>query len=110
MGLYDYPVFQVLLTLMLNLGYLIFIIKADPFESPSNAAFEYVNEGVTILTIYILMLFTGEYLDPDDPLSDSVGSSIIYLTLANFAVNVLFMIINILLVLRKKCVLCMFKR
>lgn len=64
LALFKYPVVQIGSTLILNFSYLLLVVHLRPYKEKMDQTFEMVNEGAIVLTIYLMMLFTNEYI-PD---------------------------------------------
>ena len=62
LSLYRYPVLQVLLTLILNVTYTAMIIHLKVYRDRSEQMMEQLNEVVTIVTIYFLLCYTGQFV------------------------------------------------
>lgn len=75
-------------SLILNLSYASFILAYQVYQSKRVLFFEVANEVVTILTIYFLMMYAGFFITDADTRSQ-LGKPMIYLTIANFSVNLL---------------------
>ena len=85
---YNYPVIQVIFSLILNQSYASFILAYQVYQSKRVLFFEVANEVVIILTIYFLMMYAGFFIT-DAKTRNQLGKPMIYLTIANFSVNLL---------------------
>ena len=90
---YTRPVFQIVLTLVLNLLYSTFIFHARVYRSKQDQFFESLNEVVVLLTIYCLMMFTGFVTEAK--MTDTFGLVMICLTIGNFAINTIPIVLGI---------------
>ena len=62
------------------------------FKSKLAYTREIFNEATCLLTNYILLCFTNDYL-PDYEMRNSLGTNMITLTMSNLAINLLFILI-----------------
>ena len=60
--LYETPSAQVILTLVLNLAYMMMLVQIKPFLSRTEYTRELINESVILTTIYFLMCFTEHFI------------------------------------------------
>ena len=101
MTLYKYPVLQVLLTLLLNFWYMVFIATYRPFNSRKAIIIEIINEIVTLVTIYLLCLFTGDVIK-DSNTREMIGLVVILLTIFNFLGSTIVSCFEIYHVIRQR--------
>ena len=83
--LYDYPLFQVVLVLLLNLFYVSQVLHLRPYEDPTEQRLETQNELVLLLTIYFMILFVPRFIHHEQ--LESAGVTLIIITCLNFAIN-----------------------
>ena len=88
LGLYNYPAAQVILTMLLQLGYLCFILHFSVFKDRAEARQEIFNEVFQLLTIYFLMIWSGDFIQSLKVLS-LTGIALIVLTGFNFIFNLI---------------------
>ena len=63
LSLFDFNVFQVMLTLLLNLIYVSQLLCLRPYEDRVEQRLEIQNELVLLLTIYFMLLFLPNFID-----------------------------------------------
>jgi hypothetical protein len=73
-------------TLMLNLFYLMLIVHLKPYKNSMDQTFEAINEGAIVMTIYLMMLFTNEYI-PDGETRQTMGLVTIGVSITNLFIN-----------------------
>ena len=61
-ALYDYPVAQVLSCILLTLVYLVYVMSYEVLQAGKERTIEITNELVTLITLYILMCFTDQFV------------------------------------------------
>ena len=61
-SLMNFPVLQTLSLLEMNLVYLAFIIKYKPFVTRKEFTLQMINEFVTMMAVYFLCLYAGDYI------------------------------------------------
>ena len=101
--LWNFPVLQILLTLILNLFYLIFIVTYKPFNSTKEFVVEFINEQVTVISIYLLCLYAGDYIQ-DPQTKDHVGLAMVTITVLNFLMNLLVVFHSMYHETRARCI------
>ena len=62
LGLYMYPMFQILLSLALTLAQLVILVQLSPYDLKTEQATQVGNEMVTLLTLYFLLLFIQDFM------------------------------------------------
>ena len=102
LNLYNFPVLQIILILSMQIFYMMFIMHIRVFKSPSEQKKQVTDEIVIIVTLYMLLLMTGTFVD-DPEKKDQIGWSMIVLTLLNFVYNILPIICGMLLECKRKC-------
>ena len=85
---YNYPVIQVISCLAIIMFTTIFIVQNRVFEARIHQNFAVFNEIVIIITIYFLMMFTDFFI-LNSEIRYQLGKPMVYLTIANFLVNLL---------------------
>ena len=85
---YKSPVAQVILTMIINLAYLILLLNLNVFRTQRQYSQELLNESVTFCTVYFLFIFTGFFVTNASPLH-YMGLAMLSLTGLNFLINLL---------------------
>ena len=67
---------------------MVFIVAYRPFKSKKKFILELVNEIVTLIAIYLLLLYAGDYIQDVDT-KEGLGNFMIVLTLLNFLASVI---------------------
>jgi hypothetical protein len=93
LGLYNYPLAQVLLSMKLNMCNLIFILQFPVTQDPSERRREILNEVTVIFIIYFLMCFLGSFIANAEK-REILGFAMIAVTLLNFLINILPIILK----------------
>ena len=92
--MYAYLSLQVLSALSIQLVYLIFISNYRVYKERGEHMTEFINEYITLLTIYFLMCFTGEFIGEALTMF-KMGVSLISLTSLNFLYNILILLCKV---------------
>lgn len=71
---------------MLNLGYLLVIVHLKPFRERIEQTFTVINEIAIIYTIYMMMLFTNDFIS-DGETRQTMGLATIGISAVNFGAN-----------------------
>ena len=90
LSLFNFNVFQVMLTLLLNLFFVSQVLALRPYEDRVEQRLEIQNELVLLLTIYFMLLFLPDFIDGKQ--QEGAGVTIIVVTCINFAINLIPMI------------------
>ena len=96
LGLYAYPVMQVILSLKLNLIDLAIIVVFRPYASSKEQRNETINGIASLLILYCLMLFSDQFIS-EKKLVTNIGDFLIGIQIINIAVNVLPMLALLLM-------------
>ena len=96
LGLYAYPVMQVVLSLKLNLIDLAIIVLFRPYASSMEQRSETLNGIASLLILYCLMLFSDQFISEKKQVSN-IGDFLISIQVINIAVNVLPMLALLLM-------------
>ena len=91
---YAYPVIQVNLVLMLNFLYVCLLVDLKPYKSASMHNNTLFNEFCGLLTNYCLLCFTNKFVIDGDS-RDKIGLTIIGITMLNFLINFIPILIGI---------------
>lgn len=87
---YFYPVIQVLLILGLNLTTVAILSSNQVLKSRLAYFREIMNESFCLAINYVLLCFTNDFM-PASTTRNSLGIVLIWITLTNFALNILIM-------------------
>ena len=101
MGAYAWPALQTLGVLLLNTFYLGFLLKYQMYDSRVSYIRDIFNECLILLTNYILLCFTNYYII-DAVNRNNLGEMLISITVINFVINLIAILIHAKLVCKKR--------
>ena len=97
--LYSYPIGQLLCTLVNQSFYVINLSFLKVYKDNSEMKAEMISEITILITVYMLLMFSGEYVSDGETHND-IGMYMIGLTIASFVISGCFILKQIIASLR----------
>ena len=95
LALYDYPVAQVIICILITLIYLVYVMSYEVFYARNERTIEIINELVTLITLYILMCFTDQFVSKAETRL-YIGFVLIGITGCNFLINLVPLLFKVI--------------
>ena len=102
-SLMNFPVLQTLCLLEMNLLYLAFILKHRPFSTRKELKLQFINEFVTMMAIYFLCLYAGDFIQNQN-VKEGLGRSMVVMVLINFFIAIIVISFDSYKSIRQKCI------